>query len=37
MAGVLKTGTTCKTTKRYPRVTAGPLRHKSQQGARSLW
>jgi hypothetical protein len=28
MAGVLKTGTTCKTTKRYPRVTAGPLRHK---------
>ena len=22
------TGTTCKTTKRYPRVTAGPLRHK---------
>jgi len=24
----MKTGTTCKTTKRYPRVTAGPLRHK---------
>jgi len=23
-----RTGTTCKTTKRYPRVTAGPLRHK---------
>lgn len=22
------TGTTCKTTKRYPRVTAGPLRHR---------
>jgi len=28
MSGVHKTGTTCKTTKRYPRVTAGPLRHK---------
>jgi hypothetical protein len=28
MAGVHKTGTTCKTTKKYPRVTAGPLRHK---------
>ncbi len=24
----MKTGTTCKTTKRYPRCTAGPLRHK---------
>ena len=24
----MKTGTTCKTTKRYPRVTAGPLRHR---------
>lgn len=24
----MKAGTTCKTTKRYPRVTAGPLRHK---------
>lgn len=24
----MKTGTTYKTTKRYPRVTAGPLRHK---------
>jgi hypothetical protein len=24
----LKAGTTCKTTKRYPRVTAGPLRNK---------
>jgi hypothetical protein len=24
----MKYGTTCKTTKRYPRVTAGPLRHK---------
>jgi hypothetical protein len=24
----MKGGTTCKTTKRYPRVTAGPLRHK---------
>ncbi len=24
----MKTGTTCKTTKKYPRVTAGPLRHK---------
>ena len=24
----MKTGTTCKTTKRYPRVTAGPHRHK---------
>lgn len=23
----MKTGTTCKTTKRYPRVTAGPLRN----------
>lgn len=23
----MNTGTTCKTTKRYPRVTAGPLRH----------
>jgi hypothetical protein len=23
----MTTGTTCKTTKRYPRVTAGPLRH----------
>jgi HNH endonuclease len=28
VAGVHKTGTTCKTTKKYPRVTAGPLRHK---------
>jgi hypothetical protein len=28
MAGICKTGTTCKTTKRYPRVTAGPLRNK---------
>ena len=25
---MLTTGTTCKTTKRYPRVTAGPLRHR---------
>ena len=25
---MINTGTTCKTTKRYPRVTAGPLRHK---------
>ena len=24
----MKTGTTCKTTKHYPRCTAGPLRHK---------
>ena len=24
----MKTGTTCKTTKGYPRVSAGPLRHK---------
>lgn len=24
----MKAGTTCKTTKKYPRVTAGPLRHK---------
>jgi HNH endonuclease len=28
MPSRFKTGTTCKTTKRYPRVTAGPLRHK---------
>ena len=28
MPSVHKAGITCKTTKRYPRVTAGPLRHK---------